>query len=99
MKTNQPDIFTQNKIFGWIGAGAMAILLVPLISMQFSNDVQWGLADFIIVGILLFSMGSAYVLVARRNRNHRVILAVLFLLALFYLYAELAVGIFTNIGG
>src|SRR5687768_4188487 len=42
------------------------ILLVPLVAMQFSDEMAWTPADFVVAGVLLFSAGRAYQLVARR---------------------------------
>lgn len=42
------------------------ILLVPLVAMQFSDEVVWTLSDFVVAGVLLFTAGRAYQLVARR---------------------------------
>lgn len=76
------------------------VLLIPLVAMQFSQEVQWELADFVIIGMLLFSAGLAYELIAIRLRNssQRVIIGTVILLGAFYVWAELAVGVFTNIG-
>lgn len=100
MKTKNADILMQNKIFNWIALGTGGILLIPFIAMQFSQDVNWGPGDFIIIGALLFTIGSMFVLAARKIRrtSDRVIAGIMFALILLYLWAELAVGIFTNWG-
>lgn len=41
------------------------LLMVPLVAMQFTNEVNWSISDFIIMGILLFSTGLAYVLLTQ----------------------------------
>ncbi len=43
------------------------ILLIPLIAMQFTNEVNWNLADFVLMGALLLGAGLAYELVARSS--------------------------------
>jgi len=45
------------------------ILLIPLLAMQFTDEVVWDLADFIVMGGLLFGVGLAYELVARRSEK------------------------------
>jgi hypothetical protein len=100
MKTNQTGIIMQNRIFIWIAAVTALILMVPLIAMQFTSDVDWDINDFVIIGVLLFGMGSLFVLAARKVRrtSRRIALGIVFALAVLYLWAELAVGIFTNWG-
>ena len=41
------------------------ILLLPLIAMQFTDEVVWDLVDFVAAGILIFGTGLAYKLMAR----------------------------------
>lgn len=90
----------QNKVFLWIALVTGLILLVPFLAMQFSNEVNWDETDFIVIGILVFGVGSIFVLVARKIRKtwHRVAIGIVLLVTLFYIWAELAVGIFTNLG-
>ena len=89
----------QNSIFGWIALATVAILLIPFVAMQFTPEVRWGAADFIVMGSLLFGMGSGFVLAARRvSRERRLLVGVLFLAAFLYIWAELAVGVFTTLG-
>lgn len=92
------DIFTQNRIFIWIALATVFILMIPFTAMQFSNEVVWTFSDFIIAGVLLFGTGSLFVLTARRIKKYRFAIGILFLIALLYVWAELAVGIFTNLG-
>src|SRR5690606_2916685 len=40
MRTKNKDIIMQNKIFLWIAAATGLILSIPLIAMQFENDVD-----------------------------------------------------------
>jgi hypothetical protein len=67
--------------------------------MQFTPAVNWGVEDFVIMGGLLFAAGSAFVLVARKVRPKRWwVVGALVAVAFIYVWAELAVGIFTNLG-
>jgi hypothetical protein len=52
-----------------VGATTLLILSIPLIAMQFTTEVNWSVGDFIIMGILIFSTGSAYVLLSWYTPN------------------------------
>ncbi|GGG13133.1 hypothetical protein [Pontibacter amylolyticus] len=87
---------TQNKRLIGIVLTVVGLLLIPLIAMQFTSEVDWDLRDFVIMGILLLGTGLAAELVLRKVKNteSRLVLIGLILLALFLIWAELAVGIF-----
>ena len=78
----------------------ITVLLLPFIAMQFRDDVYWTMSDFVIAAVVLFSTGMILELIIRMTRDKdRRLLLVLFVLAIFmYVWAELAVGIFTNLG-
>ncbi len=80
--------------------GTAAILSVPLIAMQFTNEVNWGPGDFLAIGALLIGTGVAYELISKRVRStqHRVILGVVLVILMLLVWVDLAVGIF-NIPG
>ena len=75
---------------------ALVVLAVPLVAMQFSDDVRWGLFDFVIVGALLIGASAVYEFGIRRVAKpvHRVVLNAALVLAVLLIWAELAVGIF-----
>ena len=50
-------MITQNKRLFGIVISVAILLLIPLIAMQFSDQVNWKLADFVIAGVLLFGTG------------------------------------------
>ena len=78
------------------------LLLIPLIAMQFTNDVKWNVLDFIVAGVLLFSAGLMCEFVIRKVKKvkYRIIICIALLAALLLIWLELAVGIFgTPIGG
>lgn len=72
------------------------ILCIPLIAMQFTNEVNWTLSDFVAAGVLLLSTGVAIELVIRNMKTgtSRTIALIVILIALFLIWAEMAVGIF-----
>jgi hypothetical protein len=84
-----------NRLIGIMMAIAF-ILSIPLIAMQFTNEVNWTLSDFVIMGLLLLSTGLLCELVLRKvtKIQHRIILSALLIFGLFIVWAELAVGIF-----
>lgn len=104
------DLIHQNKVFGLIAAATAAILSVPYLAMQFNwvkpdpanpadMGVNWTLFDFIVMGTLLFGAGSIFVLVARATpKKYRLPIAIGFVFLVLWIWVELAVGLFTNIG-
>jgi hypothetical protein len=93
------DVIFGNRVFAWVAIATGLILLVPLVAMQFTAEVNWDETDFIVMGLLLFGMGSAFVLAARKvPRKYRLPIGSLFVVAFVYIWAELAVGVFTNLG-
>jgi hypothetical protein len=89
-------MLTQNKRLTGIVLAVVVLLLIPLIAMQFTNEVDWNLFDFIVMGGLLLGTGLMCEFVMRRVKNieHRLIICGVILVALLLIWAELAVGIF-----
>ncbi len=89
----------RNSTFAWIALATVLLLSIPLIAMCFTSEVNWSIADFAIMGILLFGAGSAFVMIARKSpRKHWALIGMLLVVAVLYLWAELAVGVFTDLG-
>ena len=88
-------IMQNKRLFGILLTVAL-ILLTPLIAMQFTDEVDWKLPDFVIMGVLLLGTGLMCELVMRKVKKieYRVAICGLLLVALFLIWAELAVGIF-----
>lgn len=72
------------------------LLLIPLVAMLFTREVNWGPMDFVIAGALLFGTGCAWLFVASRTRSvtYRLAGGAALLLVLSTIWAQLAVGIF-----
>lgn len=72
------------------------LLLIPLIGMQFTNEIDWTLFDFAIAGALLMGFGLILELVIRKVKNsrRRIVICLTLLIILLFIWAELAVGIF-----
>ena len=86
----------QNKILGLIFFVATGLLLLPLIAMQFTDEVNWSAFDFLVMGILLFGTGLTLEFVMRKVKSSKIkyLIYGIILLAFFLIWAELAVGIF-----
>ncbi len=76
------------------------VLMTPLVAMQFTNEVNWDLFDFVVMGALLFGAGLAYELVARRSEKtvYRVAFGVGLVGAFLLFWVNGAVGIIGNEG-
>lgn len=83
-----------------VAAVTAAILMIPLVAMQFTSEVVWTGSDFIVAGVLLAFTGLVLVTALSRLRTtkSRLIAASIVGLGFVYCWAELAVGIFTNLG-
>lgn len=73
-----------------------AILLVPLVAMMFTSEVDWDETDFLVMGILLSTIGLLYVAGSRiaRTAGQRLAVGGVLLLVFLLTWAELAVGVF-----
>ncbi len=72
------------------------LLLIPLIAMRFTNEVNWTLSDFMVAGTLLLGTGLILDLILRKitSIKYRVVISSALLLVFLLIWAELAVGIF-----
>lgn len=70
------------------------LLLVPLVAMQFTQEVAWTLSDFVVASILLFGAGLAYMMVADKGRTtaYKLATGVAAAAALLLVWGNLAVG-------
>jgi hypothetical protein len=77
---------------------AALILLLPLLAMQFTEEVAWDLADFAIFGAMLFVACGTYELAARVTGNtaYRAAVGVALAAAFILVWMNLAVGIIGN---
>lgn len=79
----------------YVAFATAAILVAPLLAMQFTDEVSWGLLDFIVMGILLFGAGLTYVLISRISESfaYRTAVGVAVVAGLLLIWVNLAVGI------
>ncbi|MGH8856035.1 MAG: hypothetical protein ACREWI_17365 [Telluria sp.] len=88
------------KSISYVVAVTAAVLMIPLVAMQFTNEVVWDGADFIAAGLLLALTGLVLTFALRKLRTTkgRLIAAAVIGLGFLVCWAEMAVGIFTNLG-
>ena len=79
---------------------AALILMLPLVAMQFTEQVNWGLADFVVFGAMLVGACGAYELAAgmMRNNTYRAAVGVAIAAAFTLVWVNLAVGIIGDEG-
>ncbi len=72
------------------------ILSIPLIAMRFTEEVNWGLMDFVVAGILLFILGIVMDNIHKRipSKHQRILWMILALFGFILIWMEMAVGIF-----
>ena len=80
----------------WSVFSPLLLLLLPLIGMFVSNEVNWSFFDFIIMGILIlsFSFGIKQVFKTTKNTKYRILIIGTIVIVFLLVWAELAVGIF-----
>ena len=83
------------RAFFWVALVTVIILSIPLVAMQFTNQVDWKPVDFIVMGALIFGTGSSYVLLTRTSPNiiHRAAVAMAIGSTLLLIWVNLAVGL------
>jgi len=76
----------------------LPLLLIPAIAMQFTQEVQWSIGDFLVMGVLLFCLGAGLDLLRQQifSRPKRRIWTLVVVLFFLLLWAEMAVGIFNS---
>jgi len=86
------------RIAPW--AIAALILLLPLVAMQFTDEVVWDANDFAVIGAMLFGACGACDLAARMTGNiaYRAAVGVAVVAAFILIWINLAVGIIGSEG-
>ena len=81
-----------------VWGGAAFLLLLPLIAMQFTTEVDWDQADFVVFGAMLLFVCGGYELATRvsGNRAYRLGAGIALLGAFLLTWMNLAVGIIGN---
>lgn len=98
MKFSSNDLISIDNGFFRVAILTTLILLLPLVAMRFTSEVSWSRADFIVMGVFCIIVGSLFVLACRAAPKRRFVLGLVFVFIFVYIWAELAVGIFTSFG-
>ncbi|HLT47972.1 MAG TPA: hypothetical protein VK002_12135 [Rubricoccaceae bacterium] len=81
------------RIVFW--SAAALVLLLPLVAMQFTDEVQWAASDFVFAGALLGGIGLMYELAVRRTDDtaYRAAAGIALAAVLLLVWISLGVGI------
>jgi hypothetical protein len=74
----------------------LIILIIPLVGTILFDQIDWGILDFLVMGIILLIVGIALSAVSQKIKNSkkRLFYNFIIILVFFLFWAELAVGIF-----
>jgi hypothetical protein len=84
------------RVIGW--GGAIALILTPLVAMQFTSEVNWDETDFIVATIIFGIVGGLIELAVRLSSNWFFRIGAMFavLAGFMVVWANLAVGLIGN---
>jgi hypothetical protein len=84
------------RIIGW--GGAVALILTPLVAMQFTNEVNWDETDFIFAAVIFGIVGGLIELAVRKSANWYFRFGAMFavLAGFMVIWSNLAVGMIGN---
>ena len=88
---------SKNSRLFTILAGLWALLIIPFVAMQFSDEVDWTAMDFAVMAVLLSLLGLSVEWVLRKSLSKPLRIALMAAIVLFFfaVWVELAVGIFS----
>jgi hypothetical protein len=91
---NNPSAMNLKRIFRHFLV-VLLLLLIPLMAMQITDQVNWSLIDFLVMMTLLMSVFLGVDMIWQKvpNKSKRFGLIAIFLLIFFMIWVELAVGI------
>ena len=76
---------------------ALSLLFIPFIAMQFTDQVDWSIGDFLVMAFMLIVYSAAINFALHRLYGSKRSLIIFVIGLLFFLlWAELAVGIFNS---
>ncbi|RZA34069.1 MAG: hypothetical protein EOP92_17630 [Lysobacteraceae bacterium] len=95
-KVGDSRVWRRTRWLVW--GGAATLLLLPLVAMQFTREVNWTGSDFVVMGALLGIVGIAFEIAVRVARSHAYVFGAGVAVAAAFLmtWINLAVGIVGN---
>ena len=80
------------RIFPIVGL----LLLIPIVAMQLTDEVNWSFFDFIIMGVMLSITGLAIGIIIKKIKyyKYRNIFFTIIVFVFLLIWAELGVGLF-----
>lgn len=74
----------------------LLLLIIPILGMILSNEVNWSIFDFFVMGTMLLLLGLGINLVVEKIKSKKLRKVYILYIVIFFLiaWAELAVGIF-----
>jgi hypothetical protein len=95
MKENGSMLVAGNKNTIRIVLAAATLLLIPLVAMSFTGEVEWTAFDFIVAFVLLSAPAVAFEVITRMTGNfaYRAATGLALATAFFLIWANLAVGV------
>ncbi|WP_374472029.1 hypothetical protein [Arenimonas sp.] len=93
--TMENTTHTGHRLRPLVWGGAAALLLLPAVAMQFTEEVQWDGFDFLVMGGMLLAVCLAYETAVRFARSNACLVAAAIAVGASFLtvWANLAVGI------
>jgi len=90
---------TLNKRLLIIFGTVIFLLLIPFTAMHFTEEVNWGVMDFVIMGVLLLAMGLLINMIGKRirKRSSKILLIAAVVVIFLLVWTELAVGVFGTV--
>lgn len=84
------------RLIGW--GGIVALMLTPAVAMQFTDEVNWTVGDFVFAALMFGSVGLAVELTVRANPawTYRAGMGVVLAACFLTIWINLAVGIVGN---
>jgi hypothetical protein len=84
------------RIVGW--SAAALVLLVPLVAMQFTDEVNWSPADFVFAAVMVGGVGLCYELTVRKRGDgaYRAGVGIALVAVFLLIWINAAVGIIGN---